>query len=1245
MTTFEAALGQLPKPILDKLQSMIRRVRRLLFIRGLFATLAVALVCLLAIMAIDAAVTLFSTTARWVLSLAGLAATLVAAWWFLVRPLSRKFTLTHMARIIEVRHPELQERISTAVELLASDDPESIRGSAELINAVVDSAVIDVAEVDPKTEFKPTRSKKFMLASAICGGIIGLLFLIWPTQSWTLFARALAPFLDLGNAYADTLVIDPGNVRVAKGEPVTIRVSIKHKRLNRAEIRRLLPDGTEAVERMALIAEDADGTKRFSLTFPSVEEDFDYRVRAGAALSQYYDVVTVDPPAVSNLTVAYDYPDYTGLPDATSDTETGEIRAVAHTRVAVTATLNKAAWTSKMILNEKTEVADPVVEGNQVTWNLELKSGMRGSWHLEIADEEGFSNEPTAYPIDVLPDKAPTVQITQPTQRDIRLKPTERLPIDLSVIEDFGFSDVTLLVTPDGAVTPIEVAQATPTTTARPGTYAARAFLDVPALKLAPEQQRLAVQVRVRDNRPTDYDGPGVGLSEVIFVTLDKNAKSIADQAIEAQRQEVTQQIKEAKQELERARDDMRRTEQELNRSEEINDQAKQKLNEFTEHNKAAREKLEQVAATLDTPLFQEQSRQAEKLANESLAEAQEKADMIPVTDEKQARVADAKDAREKVEESIRDLDKLAQSMREAEKDYNAISKLNELANRQQELAMKAEDWSERAKQQAEEMARNAANDEAKKQFAQQQQRETEQFRNEQNRVEQQLGEMLKDNAAALSEVLKEQRSQSEALAEEAEALAQQQEALREANQSATEKNADQQAALREALLAQLEAMQAQVAGETKEALASGEEKAGTEKANDAAARADNQPEPAASPAAAEKEAAKAATESLTKAATETSEAAEGLADRNLEEATKAAREAGKSLAEAAANQPAAAPAEAPSTAETPAGESAENAAEKPSSTPPAGILSDLAMRQETLAKQIEAVNEGKLQEALAMMESQLDTDASALAAQAEGLEQSLQNLQQNQAKTRADEAGKALDQGARKAAESANQLNRAQEQQAAASQKGEVAEGQLSPQAKSAMQQGQKDQQQSAQSLAQAAKAFAQSAEAIGQTMEGLEPSDADERLASKEELAEGFDDVSKSGKSQNAEQAASQSQEAADSLQQLAQSAMQKMGGSPDGKPGDPNGQPQPDQNQELAGDPESTDLNETGKKTGDSDGSGLPPELQNMGISAEDWARFKGALVGGNATAIETDLPAEYRELVGRYFQVIAKEAGKK
>ncbi|MEM6279248.1 MAG: hypothetical protein AAF733_07205, partial [Verrucomicrobiota bacterium] len=81
-----------------------------------------------------------------------------------------------------------------------------------------------------------------------------------------------------------------------------------------------------------------------------------------------------------------------------------------------------------------------------------------------------------------------------------------------------------------------------------------------------------------------------------------------------------------------------------------------------------------------------------------------------------------------------------------------------------------------------------------------------------------------------------------------------------------------------------------------------------------------------------------------------------------------------------------------------------------------------------------------------------------------------------------------------------------------------------------------------------------------------------------------------------------------------------------------------------QDLTGDPNGDEPNDSGEKGLDINGEGIPPELQAMGISNEDWERFRGALVGGNATAIDTELPAEYRELVGRYFQVIAKEAGK-
>ncbi|MEC5125545.1 DUF4175 family protein [Verrucomicrobiales bacterium BCK34] len=1285
MSTFESAIDQLPKPILDKLQSMIKRVRRLLFIRGFFATLAVAVVCLLTIMAIDAAITIFSSTARWILSLAGLGVTLIAAWWYLVRPLSRKFTLTHMARILEIRHPELQERISTAVELMGSDDPDSIKGSEELIAAVVDSAVVDIEAVDPKAEFKPARSRKFLAVGVGALAILLLVLAIWPKQSWTLLTRAVAPFLDIGNAYAGSLVVDPGDIRVATGSPVTIEVSVKHKKLKRAEIRRLLADGTETVERMTLVGEDEDGTKRFSMTFPSVTENFDYRVRAGSAVSEFYDIDAVDPPVVEELRISYDYPEYTGLDDVSAVSETGEIRALAHTRVKVEATLNRPVWSSKMFINEDKEVELTNSTENQISWEMELKSGTNGSWRIELADEEGFTNEPASFPIEALPDKAPSIQITAPVQREFKLKPTETLPIDAAITEDFGIAGFTMLVTPDGAPAPTSIVLSAPAKVDASGIHFGRASLNIASLNLEPHQKRIAVQLRAEDNRPADYDGPGVGLSETIYITLDQKAKSLADQAIEAQKKEVTEKIQEAKRELERARDDMRRAEQELQRSDEVKPETRQRLNEFSEHTEKARDNLDEIAAELEQSIFQEQADQASKISDENLATAMEKADMIPVTDAKEERVSEARESREEIEKSIKELDSLAKAMREADDEYRAISELNQLANKQQELAQNAREWAEEAQKRAEQMAANAQEaSKEQQQFEQAQQKELNQFKQKQNQVEKELGEMLKDNAAALSEVLEEQKQKAESMSAKAEALAKNQESLKEANKKATQSKEDQQEALKEQLIEQLQAMQTQLAEDTSQAQKAAEEKSSQEKASpeataksDAGAKAQElKPE----------ESAEAASESLAEAASKAAEAAGELAERKLEEATESALSASASLSDAAdkssesetteANTESAQNTEgapkAPTKTDADAASAAEMAANDPSAEGPASETSEadtasespegnptgetpskdgapfpaqLAQRQEAIAEQIAAVRDGNLQEALSLMEQALAAEADALQNEAEQFEQTMQNLSQNNAKSSADRAENALEQGVREAKEAANQLDQAQKQQAQAEAKGQVPEGQLAQGAQQAMQRGEGDQAQSANQLAQAAQHLANTATNIGKTMEGLEPAESDERIASSDDLAEGFEEVSEASESSSAEEAAQQSQEAANSLQKLAQQAMQKLGQGQQGNqpPQDGEGQPQP--NQELAGDPQSDNLNETGKKTADSDGSGVPPELLDIGINAEDWARFKGALTGGNATAIETELPAEYRELVGRYFQVIAKEAGKK
>ncbi len=1210
MSTLDAAFSQLPEPIQNKLESMIRRVRRLLLIRGLCATLAVALACILGIMAIDAIVTLFSPAGRWALSLIGLAITLTAAWWFLMRPLSRRISLTQMARIIEVRHPELQERISTAVELLSSNEPDSIKGSEELISAVVDSAIDDVDAVDPRSEFNPIRTAKF---GAVAGGFaifIAILLLIWPTQSWTLLTRAVAPFLDIGNAYADSLVVEPGDYRIAQGESVTIELSVNHKKLRRAEIRRLLADGSESIERMALDSEAEDGTRYFSITFPNVQEDFSYRIRAGSALTRYFLIDTVIPPQLENMTVRYDYPDYTELPHSESVTATGEIRSVAHTQVTISATTTNPVHSAELVINNSINQGAPEVDEETLTWNFELMPGMSGNWKLDLVDADGFTNAPAPYPIEVLPDKAPTVQIFRPSGNELKLRPTEQLEIHSAVIEDFGFSGASFLISPTGDLAPWEIEIPLPSPTNTRETYTSSGQINLSSIALPEGQKRFSVQVLAKDSRPADYDGPGIGLSEPIFITLDESAKSLAQQAVEAKQKEVAEKLNTAKQELERARNDMRRTEQELKRSDQVTERALNPLKDFSEHTESARNKLDEMAATLDESFLQEEADHARKIANDNITEAREQADLIPVTESKSERLKMAQEARQKIEKAIKELDRIQKAVAQAREEFEMISQLSDLASQQQQLAQNAKEWAEEAKRRAAEMEENGQDE-----FAKQQQQDLDEFREQQEQVQQELGQMLKDNAAALDEILKGQQLQADQMAEEASALAKEQEQLRKINQEATQAKTEKQNQLRDQLIEHLQKQEEHLA------------KQATEKAATDQPKSDQASDPKDNPAEAEL---------MADAAKEATSAADQLSQKNLDAAAENAVKASQLLAESVEPE---SPAEAK--------EATEPANQKPSSAQADAILPSLpsnralAKTQEALAKQIEMVRDGDLQGALSAMESQLNQEAAALSQDAQSFEKTLKNLSQKAAEKASDQAGKSLDQGAEEAGQAADQLAAAEKLQDQANQNETLSPGDLAQPAQAAMQRAQADQQQSAKALASAAAAFSASSKAIGQTMDGMEPSDQDSQIADSEELAEGFEEVSESARSTDAQEAAGQSQEAAESLQQLAQSAMKKLG-KPSDKPGTPNQPPGEDPN--LAGEPDATSLNETGQKAADANGSGIPPELESMGISAEDWARFKGALVGGNAASIETELPVEYRELVGRYFQVIAKEAGK-
>ncbi len=1218
----QAALEQLPRPILDKLRSIIARVRCLLLIRGIFATLAIALVCLLVIMAIDASITIFSETLRLGMSLAALAVTLIAAWWYLLRPLSHRYSLTQVARILEIRHPELQERISTAVELMSSKDTDSIRGSQELIEAVVDSAVVDVEAVDPRAEFRGTSTRRFVGLAAICLALLSLVLLLFPNQGWKLLARAAAPFLDIGNAYADTMRVQPGDIRILRGDELTIEMTVRHDRLRRAELRRTLPDGSESVERMAFLGDTEDGAKVFALTFPAVDEDFAYRVRAGAALSEFFEVEAVPPPVVESRTIRCEFPAYTGLPPRESESD-GEIRAVAHTEITVISVMNKPARTARAILNERRELGRTTGDAATGTTRLPLDPTANGVWHLEVEDRDGFKTEPGTHPIQALPDKAPSVRITNPPARELRLKPTEWLPLAYEIDEDFGFGQVDLLVTPNGEATPRVLAQPTPLAGEGPGSWRGTAPLNLASLDLEPSHHTLRIQLRARDNRPVSLEGPGEGLSETLTVRLDRSAPSLAEQTIRAQEEQINQAIREAESDLRRAREEIRNAQRELARQEEMTSRAENELEDFDSRAERAAENLREIAEQLENSVFRQQADALGDIAEEEVARARESADLIPITDGNDERVAQAGEAGEQIEQALAGVEEVKEAIREKSEDLKRIAGLNELANDQRELARDAAEEAAMA-----ELDAASPSDESRQTGRERREEETmNQFQQRQQQVQQKLGELLQDDPAALGEILEERRDTAEALAERARQLAAEQEELRNLTRAtASSEPSDREEPLREALLEQLRERQKQIAAETQNLAAANQaaEAASEDAAASRSAQPDSPPEAAEEPGI---------TPALAEAGEQTRSAAESLDEGELASATKDARAASASLRRAATEAASSETGELSSPPERGEGGTPEPAAES---------LTELAERQEALANQLAAIGAGDLPAALALLEETISAEAASLQAEAAGLERSLQSLDERQSRYEAGHAANFLRSASQQAEQASRNLSRAQESQEQAEAQGLVEPGEVAPQSRAALTQSDPVQSSARRSLETAADSLSKSARQLEGTLRGLEASADEEGIADSAAMAEGFEDVSASARSATPGQAARRSEQAARSLQQLAEQSMRQlgdMGGAPpDSLPG--NAPPRPDD-----AFPDGGNLPNEGGKTADIISEAIPPELEELGISAKDWARFRGTLTGGSATAIETNLPAEYRELVGRYFQVIAREAGAK
>ena len=278
----------LPPTLASALRRVIHRIRRIILLRGLLATFATALLALLVAMAIDATTVILNVVWRYALSGGVLFATLFTAMRRLIIPLSRPFTPVRIAALIERRHPELEERLSTVVELLSGE--QRLIGSESLFAVVLETACADVANLDVEQAFTLRTVKPRLVAACAALAAIIVLFVVSPRPAGRLLLRAIAPFAQVDNFFAGMLVVSPGNAHVIGGSPLEI-TAITAPTLDSQPFIRFAPPGrvrAETVERMTLVETRPDGSHVYRHLVPTVSTSFQYRVIAGFAVTRHY---------------------------------------------------------------------------------------------------------------------------------------------------------------------------------------------------------------------------------------------------------------------------------------------------------------------------------------------------------------------------------------------------------------------------------------------------------------------------------------------------------------------------------------------------------------------------------------------------------------------------------------------------------------------------------------------------------------------------------------------------------------------------------------------------------------------------------------------------------------------------------------------------------------------------------------------------------------------------------------------
>ncbi len=385
----------------------------------------------------------FRPLTRAVLLLTILASSAAILLWFVIRRLGQSVHPVFAARILERSQQSEDGSLLSLVDLQTHgrDPGVAIRRTLEK-RAAVRLASVQIDEVIDRRWLMRLSLVLFVMTLLTC------LYAVLSPKSISL----LRPFSFARAAVSTRTVLEaiqPGNTAVPAGTQVQFQVDVSGALPDSVKVLYSTTDRRFVDEPLEM--QPGQDRQRFTAVLAGeanrgVRQNLQYRIVAGDAISDTFNITVIQPPTASVTSVRYQHPEYMQLPDRTE--LAGAIATWQDTTVTITAETTAPVTTALLQFSDdaafsgKAEETPMSISENTLTgkWKLEERSdkSFPRFYRVFVEDREGRSDpEPPVYPIQVRRDERPVVRVLDPA-RDLEVPANAIVPL-LAEAEDPDF--------------------------------------------------------------------------------------------------------------------------------------------------------------------------------------------------------------------------------------------------------------------------------------------------------------------------------------------------------------------------------------------------------------------------------------------------------------------------------------------------------------------------------------------------------------------------------------------------------------------------------------------------------------------------------------------------------------------------------------------------------------------------------------------------------------------------------------